>query len=359
MELLKRCDCREVTVLFDGDVAGLAAPAKAAQALFPAGLAGKVAILPTEGGKVDPDDYARAHGREGVEKVLAAAQPLSEFLIDRAVEKRCGAIPRTAALEAKLAAVEELAPLVRLVPEGLARTVFEDAIARKLDLDATALRKELAGARSRQPEPEGPLPDFAEDAPEDGPVGPRPDRRPRPISSAGAGARVRAVLPGPAADALGLLAAFPDLGPVAEEENLPDLLPAGPLSDLARDLIQGPVGLDAALARLATVADDATLRRVRTLAGPDGVKREQAARHLQEGLRHGRLAGRGGRAGPAQRPHRQARGHRSPTTCSSRPRWPPGGGRTCSGGSRGWTHRGDPTRRTARTVGRARGAGRH
>ena len=48
VDLLKRCDCREVTVLFDGDVAGLAAPGKAAAALFPSGLTGKVALLPAE-----------------------------------------------------------------------------------------------------------------------------------------------------------------------------------------------------------------------------------------------------------------------------------------------------------------------
>ena len=35
VELLKRCDCREVTVLFDGDSAGLAAPAKAARRALP------------------------------------------------------------------------------------------------------------------------------------------------------------------------------------------------------------------------------------------------------------------------------------------------------------------------------------
>jgi 2-oxoglutarate dehydrogenase E1 component len=85
VELLSRCDCREVTVLFDGDVAGLAAPAKAAQALFPAGMAGKVAVLPSDAGKTDPDEYARANGRAGVDALLGAAVPLSEFLVDRAV----------------------------------------------------------------------------------------------------------------------------------------------------------------------------------------------------------------------------------------------------------------------------------
>jgi DNA primase len=289
VELLKRCDCREVTVLFDGDVAGLAAPGKAAAALFPSGVSGKVALLPAEGGKIDPDDYARAHGRAGVEALLAAAQPLSQFLIDRAVERTCGPRPVTAALEAKLAAVAELAPYVRLVPEGLARTTFEDAVARKLELDAAALRQELAGARpARRDEPP---PDLADDGPppdwqgDDEPA--QPTRRPfRPAPQGAAphpgSSRVRAVLPGPAADALGLLAAFPDLGPVAEEERLPSLLPDGPLADLARDLIREPLGLDAALARLASAVDEAALRRLRALGGPGAVERSAAERQLRK-----------------------------------------------------------------------------
>jgi len=309
VDVLKRCDCREVTVLFDGDVAGLAAPGKAAAALFPSGVTGKVALLPAEAGKIDPDDYARQHGRAGVEALLAAAVPLSQFLLDRAVEKTCGPRPTTAALEAKLAAVAELAPLVRLVPEGLARSVFEDAIARKLELDVGALREELAGARP--PRREEPPPDFSDDEPppeyqdapdlRDGPgraagSGPRGQGQRAPPWQGGSGgagrswrvpsmgaqaARVRLVLPGAAADALGLLAAFPELAPVAEEENLPGLLPPGPLADLARDLLREPTGLEAALARLASAVDEAALNRIRALAGPGRPEAADAARLLR------------------------------------------------------------------------------
>jgi DNA primase len=284
VELLKRLDCREVTVLFDGDAAGLAAPAKAAAALLPAGLAGKVAVLPAEGGKIDPDDFARQHGRAGVEALLAAAQPLSQFLLERAVERTCGPDPARASLEAKLAAVGELAPLVRLVPEGLARSVFEDAVARRLDLDAAKLREELAGVR--QVRRDEPPPDLADDEPPPDhrePGGPgRAERRPlrAALPRPGAGP-VRVVLPGAAADALGLLASFPELAPVAEEENLPGLLPAGPLADLARDLLREPLGLEAVLARLAGAADEAALRRIRALGGPGRPEASAAGKQLR------------------------------------------------------------------------------
>jgi len=270
VELLQRCDCREVTILFDGDVAGLAAPAKAAAALFPSGLAGKVAVLPAEGGKSDPDEFARANGKAGLDALLAAAAPLSEFLVERAVERTCHGRPKEAALEAKLAAVRELQPFVRMMPEGLARSVFEETIARRLDLDVSALRAELAGARTAadlRPHPARP--------------GVRPQGQGAPVRATPA-ARVRALLPGPAADALALLAAFPDLGGVAEEENVPGLLPPGPLAELARALIREPLPVEEALARLAEGADGATLRRVKEIAGPGRPRREDAERELRK-----------------------------------------------------------------------------
>ena len=82
-------------------------PASSAQASAPIRSptqAGQTAVLPSEQGKTDPDDYARAHGRPGVEALLASAAPLSEFLIDRAAARSCGTNPREAPLEGKLAA---------------------------------------------------------------------------------------------------------------------------------------------------------------------------------------------------------------------------------------------------------------
>jgi DNA primase len=275
VELLSRCDCREVVILFDGDPAGLAAPAKAAAALFPAGLSGKVAVLPSEGGKTDPDDYARAHGRAGVEALLAGAVPLSEFLIDRAAARSCGANPREAPLEGKLAAVRELTPFLKLMPEGLARSVFEDAVARRLDLDPAALRAELSSERRPT---RAPASREAAQAPGTRPPAPRPP-----------GGRVRLVLPGPAADALGLLVAFPDLGTVADEEGLAQLLPPGPLSDLARDLCRGPVSLEDALSRVASGADAVTARRVRDWTGPGRPPTDAAERELRRAVVKARI----------------------------------------------------------------------
>src|SRR5512137_1509360 len=266
LELLERCDCREVVILFDGDQAGLAAPAKAAQVLLPSAVSGKVAVLPSGAGKVDPDDFARAHGKEGVDALLAAAMPLTDFLILRAVERHCPGGAPDAPVEAKLAAVRELAPLVRLAPEGLARTTFEERIARRIELDLQALRDEIQG-RPRAPSP-----------------GAAPRSRP-----AAPGPRASLLLPGPAVDALGILAGHPGLGSVAAEEDLARLFPEGPLADLVRELCRDPIPLEDLLARLGPAADARAVQRVRALAGPAAPRAEAAERELRRALVEAKL----------------------------------------------------------------------
>jgi DNA primase len=266
LELLERCDCREVVILFDGDQAGLAAPAKAAQVLLPSAVSGKVAVLPSGGGKVDPDDFARAHGKEGVDALLASAIPLTDFLIVRAVERHCPGGAPDAPVEAKLAAVRELAPLVRLAPEGLARTTFEERIARRIELDLQALRDEIQG-RPRAPAPGA-------------------ERHARPAPS---GPRASVLLPGPAVDALGILAGHPDLGSVAAEEDLARLFPEGPLAELVRELCRDPMPLEDLLARLGPAADARAVQRVRALAGPAAPRADTAERELRRALVEAKL----------------------------------------------------------------------
>ena len=268
LELLERCDCREVVILFDGDQAGQAAPAKAAQVLLPSAVSGKVAVLPSGAGKVDPDDFARAHGKEGVDALLAAAMPLTDFLILRAVERHCPAGAPDAPVEAKLAAVRELAPLVRLAPEGLARTTFEERIARRIELDLQALREEIQGRPRSQPHSPGAAP------------------RPRPSAP---GPRASVLLPGPAVDALGILAGHPGLGPVAAEEDLARLFPEGPLAELVRALCRDPIPLAELLVRLGPAADARAVERVRALAGPATPRADLAERELRRAVVEAKL----------------------------------------------------------------------
>ncbi len=268
LELLSRCDCREVTLVFDGDVAGLAAPARAAQALLPSGIAGKVAVLPSEKGKTDPDEFARENGLSAVEALVAAAPPLTEFLIDRAIEKHCGGDAPDAPVERKVAAFRELRPFVALAQAGIARSAFEERVARRLGVDLAALQAELEAPVAR-PRPGRPASAAA------------PMTMPQPQR----GARLRLLLASPAVDALGLLAAWPaDLAALAEEENLVGALPPGPVADAARALLRGELSAGELVARLEGALDQASLSRLRLISGAAAPRKEAAARELRRAI---------------------------------------------------------------------------
>jgi DNA primase len=78
--------------------------------------------------------------------------------------------------------------------------------------------------------------------------------------------------------------AFPHLGPIAEEEGLVTLLPAGVLADVARACIEATVTTEEALARLQAGADPASVHCVRDWVGPARPRLEDAERELRRAV---------------------------------------------------------------------------
>lgn len=144
VELLVESGCRELILLFDGDEAGVAATARAARVLLQANLATTVARLPgSSHGQSDPDVLVGRSGRRGAEDVLAAARPLTEFIIDAAIQRHAEGLGAQAPVEYKLAVLRAVTPFVLAAPEGLSRSTFERAVARRLGIDIGPLREEL------------------------------------------------------------------------------------------------------------------------------------------------------------------------------------------------------------------------
>ena len=149
VELLGASGCRELVLLFDGDEAGARAPAVAAHVLLQAELSTLVARIPATGcGGSDPDTFVLRAGKASLEEVLAAARPLTEHLIDDAVRRYAEGVGPSAPVEHKLRALEDLTPIILAAPEGLARSTFERAVARRLDIDIGPLRAEVQRAAS-------------------------------------------------------------------------------------------------------------------------------------------------------------------------------------------------------------------
>ena len=135
-KLLKLAD--NVVFCFDGDAAGRKAAWRALEVSLPELADGKVVsflFLPPED---DPDTYVRRLGKEGFEKALAQAKPLSQFLfaelvsrVDMATEEgRASFVAHAKPLVAQVQAPalgamlrKRLAELARLAPEEISGLV--------------------------------------------------------------------------------------------------------------------------------------------------------------------------------------------------------------------------------------------
>jgi DNA primase len=149
ISLLHRAGADDLVILFDTDAAGLDAPAQIAPVLLRNGLSARVARLPGAA-PADPDAFVRAHGARGLEPVIDAAVPLTEWLLERAIAGRTAKAPAKAiSVEQKLLIVRDLRPFVLATRTGLPRALFEQRIARRLELYIVALRAELARSSGR------------------------------------------------------------------------------------------------------------------------------------------------------------------------------------------------------------------
>ena len=250
VDLLRRIDCRTLTFLFDGDAAGVAAATKAAVALVPSGIQGKVALLPADSGKVDPDEFARTQGLAATEKLIAEAKNLIEYLIDRAVADHCGSKPRESGYQDRQRAYEQLKPLIEAMPAGAAKTQFVEWVAKRIDWSPHTLAVDTGVAT---------------------------------VMPAGPGAALKTVaqpvLGSKSIDALGVLAAFPALAEVAREEHFLDLFLGMPAESVARRLLDGSLEGEAVVGALEAQLPEAMLHRVRKLMAearpdPDAAERE-------------------------------------------------------------------------------------
>jgi DNA primase len=257
VDLLRRLDCRTLTLLFDGDAAGVTAATRAAAALLPSGIMGRVALLPTDAGKTDPDEYARTQGMAAVEKLIADSVPLTEYLIDRAIADHCGPNPHGASYDQRVRAYQQLRPLLDAVPKGLSKTTFEEHAAKRIDLNLEKMREELGTSQ----------PMVAVPGPRAAPVA---TRVPDLVGSS------------KALDALGVLASFPTLTDVALEEHFLDLFTGLPIEGVARDLVRGDVGGEQALERLASHLPSTAMSRLRKLLAEARPDPETAERQFRK-----------------------------------------------------------------------------
>jgi DNA primase len=151
---------QEVTLLFDPDEAGRRAVRSARDVCREAGLTARVATLP-EG--IDPDELVRRGGAEQANRVLDAAQPLIEYLLEELLDNRFST--DDSATQARR--VQEVVDLVSSEDDPALRALAEkhaDRLAARLGLGHSevktvlALKRHLAAAVGRTQSPTQALP---------------------------------------------------------------------------------------------------------------------------------------------------------------------------------------------------------
>src|SRR5205085_2591672 len=139
---------RELVFVFDGDAAGLRAAQRASEIAAAAAVPARVLVPP---GGEDPDETVLRVGLKGFRELIASAQPALEFLLDRALEKTGGP---GAPIEERVRVVEAVAGIVRAAPTALARDLYVEKVAQRIDAPVDAVRLALEGKRpTKKPAP--------------------------------------------------------------------------------------------------------------------------------------------------------------------------------------------------------------
>ena len=129
-----------VTIIYDGDSAGIKAALRGVGLVLKEGLNVKVVLLP-EG--QDPDDFARRNSLEQVQDHIAhQSQDFISFMTDMLLGEAGGDPLKKAAL------INEVADTIALIPDAVIRAVYVRSCAEKFEIDESILAERVNSSRN-------------------------------------------------------------------------------------------------------------------------------------------------------------------------------------------------------------------
>ena len=138
IRLIKRFT-NKITVLYDGDPAGIKASIRGIDMLLEEGMEVKVALFPDGH---DPDSFARSHSVDEITRFLDEAE--TDF-IEFKYELLAKDIAKDPIRKAGL--IKEIVRTISLIPDRIVRTVYIEQSAQKLDIKQEILSQEVAKVR--------------------------------------------------------------------------------------------------------------------------------------------------------------------------------------------------------------------
>ena len=129
-----------VTIIYDGDAAGIKAALRGIGLVLKEGLNVKVVLLP-EG--QDPDDFAKSHTLEEVQEHISInEQDFISFKTDLLLGEAAGDPLKKAAL------INDVADTIALIPDAVIRAVYVRTCAEKFGIDEQILADRVNNSRS-------------------------------------------------------------------------------------------------------------------------------------------------------------------------------------------------------------------
>ena len=132
---------RNVTIMYDGDPAGVKAALRGIDMFLRQGMDVKVVLLPDGD---DPDSYSRKHTLAEVEDFLSSAeQDFVDFKSSLLMEDAAGDPLKRAAV------INDIADTVADIPDAVKRETYIDFLSRKFDIRRDALEERVGATRSK------------------------------------------------------------------------------------------------------------------------------------------------------------------------------------------------------------------
>jgi DNA primase len=131
---------RSVTLLFDGDNAGISAVSRGADNLISTDLDIGVCVLPPEH---DPDSFVKEFGYDSMKKYLDSPMTIWDFKLKTLSEK-------TITPQERLKIAGELAETISMIPDELKRDVYIHDICLRTGIDRDTMKKAVDGRIKRK-----------------------------------------------------------------------------------------------------------------------------------------------------------------------------------------------------------------
>lgn len=139
IRLMKRFS-ENVTIIYDGDAAGIHAAIRGIGLVLKEGLNVRVVLLPNG---MDPDDFSKGRTLEQVKQYFKDnARDFIGFKSELLLSES-GDDPLKRA-----EVINDIADTIALIPDPVKRSVYADSCAKKLGIDAEILRQRISGTRS-------------------------------------------------------------------------------------------------------------------------------------------------------------------------------------------------------------------